>query len=459
VKHVKKFKIYESPDHVNYDKPYINLSYSDRDAIPFGYSKEDDDVMIGKKNHNDIHADLSNDYGKDYGGREVLYFSGRMWVKYKVISFWDYPNDYEQLKEVLEDIEAEYYVVNKETIKFDDEWKIEVIFDGDEQIINKYLFWGDSMLDGDQRYINDSKLIPINDYKGSGKRTAEELAKAHMEVGKGGKVDGFGSDYYNGKLPSGMSQAEYRNTKTKYHMNEVVQYAQYTYNKELNPLFWNNFLFDERIREKLLTIANEFYSDAGYEAQIEDITLTGSLANFNYNKFSDLDVHVIIDYKNINNDIKLVKNNFDGYRFMWNLRHNIRIKGHDVELYIQDIAEEHKSTGLYSLKNADWITKPVYNKPDIEKEEIDLKYLTYKSGINILDEISKKEMTPEVAFKNHLYATGFKGKILKGRKMGLEKDGEFSVQNILFKKLRNGGDFEKLIDLIGRLYDKIYSQT
>ena len=227
----------------------------------------------------------------------------------------------------------------------------------------------------------------------------------------------------------------------------------------MNPLFWNNFLFDERIREKLLTIANEFYSDAGYEAQIEDITLTGSLANFNYNKFSDLDVHVIIDYKNINNDIKLVKNNFDGYRFMWNLRHNIRIKGHDVELYIQDIAEEHKSTGLYSLKNADWITKPVYNKPDIEKEEIDLKYLTYKSGINILDEISKKEMTPEVAFKNHLYATGFKGKILKGRKMGLEKDGEFSVQNILFKKLRNGGDFEKLIELIGRLYDKIYSQT
>lgn len=234
--------------------------------------------------------------------------------------------------------------------------------------------------------------------------------------------------------------------------------AQFQYNKKLNPKFWNNSLFDERIREKLLTIANEFYKEFEYDVPISDIILTGSLANFNYNEYSDLDVHVVIDFKEVDPNIELVKAAVDGKRFMWNLRNNIKIKGHDVELYIQDITEEHKASGMFSLLENKWIKTPEYNEPEIDKELVRFKYSTYKSGINRLNDLSNEELMPEIASKYYLYAKELKEKIMKSRKAGLESGGEFSVDNLVFKKLRNGGDIEILIDVIGKFHDKIYSQ-
>jgi len=233
--------------------------------------------------------------------------------------------------------------------------------------------------------------------------------------------------------------------------------AQFTYNKELSPLFWNNFKFDEKARLKLLDITNEFYTDLGYDVEILDIVLTGSLCYFNYNQYSDLDVHIIINFKDIDNNIDLVKKALDGERFIWNLRHDIKIKGHNVELYIQDINEPHTSAGLYSLLNNKWIKKPKYDLPKIDKENVNFKYLTYKSGINRLEEISNSELNSKEARDYYEYARSYKKKISASRKIGLQKDGEFSVENLVFKKLRNGKDFGRLIDIITRFYDKIYN--
>ncbi|MCK9415409.1 hypothetical protein M0Q97_01975 [Candidatus Dojkabacteria bacterium] len=233
--------------------------------------------------------------------------------------------------------------------------------------------------------------------------------------------------------------------------------AQFTYNKVLSPLFWNNFKFDEKVRLKLLDIANEFYDDLSYDVEILDIVLTGSLCFFNYNQYSDLDVHIIINFKDINDDVELVKKAIDGERFIWNLRHDIKIKGHGVELYIQNIDDPHTSAGLYSLLNDKWIKTPKYDLPTIDKENVNFKYLTYKSGINRLEEISNSELNSKEARDYYEYARSYKKKISASRKIGLQKDGEFSVENLVFKKLRNGKDFGRLIDTITRFYDKIYN--
>ena len=47
---------------------------------------------------------------------------------------------------------------------------------------------------------------------------------------------------------------------------------------------------------------------------------------------------------------------------------------------------------------------------------------------------------------------------MKLRKEGLNKDGEFSIGNLTFKKLRNDGYIEKLIDVNSKSYDKIYTE-
>jgi hypothetical protein len=76
----------------------------------------------------------------------------------------------------------------------------------------------------------------------------------------------------------------------------------------------------------------------------------------------------------------------------------------------------------------------------------------------MLEEMSMEDMTPEVAKKNYLYVSLYKKKIKNERQNSLSKEGEFSVGNLVFKKLRNSGDYGKLIDIKTRLYDKIYSQ-
>ena len=93
------------------------------------------------------------------------------------------------------------------------------------------------------------------------------------------------------------------------------------YNKDLTPKSWYNKKFDKGVRQKLLNIVNA--STAEHTFIIDHIQLTGSLANYNYNRHSDLDVHILLDFSNINDDTDLVKQALDGKRFVWNLRHNI----------------------------------------------------------------------------------------------------------------------------------------
>lgn len=236
------------------------------------------------------------------------------------------------------------------------------------------------------------------------------------------------------------------------------QHAQFTYNVKLNDNFWENDDFDKKIGEKLITIAKNFYDTLNYDLEIIDIILTGSLANFNYNKFSDLDVHILIDFSKLNKDIDLVKRALDGYRFMWNIKHNIKIKEHEVELYLQDINESHTSTGVYSILFDKWLTKPIYNKPSINQDSVIFKYSTIVAGIDRLEKLSNTKMNNKLAKKYYDFVSIFKDKVLKSRKLALEKDGEFSEENLVFKKLRNSGHIEKLINTINIFYDKIYTQ-
>jgi len=240
--------------------------------------------------------------------------------------------------------------------------------------------------------------------------------------------------------------------------NDQVLERRIPYKKTLCPDIWESGVIIERIKIKLIKIAKDFYNDVELETEIKDIYLTGSMANYNYNDESDIDVHVVIDYSDVNEDTELVKKAIDGQRFIWNLRHNITIKGHDVELYIQDEKEEHCASGLYSLMNDKWIIKPVYNPPDVDTKDVNIKYEARVYDINKFEKLSKMNLTPEESDEYYNGSRDLKAKIMKSRKEGLTEEGEFSIENLVFKKLRKEGKIKKLIDIITRFYDKIYSQ-
>ena len=230
------------------------------------------------------------------------------------------------------------------------------------------------------------------------------------------------------------------------------------YQNELNPIFWSNKEFDASVREKLLQIAQEFYASFKLEIPIDDIQLTGSLANYNWTPKSDLDVHILIDFSKINPDVALVKKGIDGQRFIWNLRHNIVLRGHDVELYLQDVNEPHVASGLFSLLNNEWIRVPQYNPPQIDEMDVQKKFEGIVNDINQL-ESKLQNKDPEISPRElYEHAEKVKSRIMKMRKDGLAERGEFSVENLVFKKLRNEGYIQNLIDLISRSYEEIYNE-
>jgi predicted nucleotidyltransferase len=245
------------------------------------------------------------------------------------------------------------------------------------------------------------------------------------------------------------------------------------YNDELNPKFWTKKIkkdgsieweLDRSVRRKLLKIADDFYSkfeDTIGKPKIVDVQLTGSLANYNYTKYSDLDVHVLIDFDKIDAPKKVLNTAIHGIKFIWNLRHDIKIRGHEVEAYMEDLNSDEPlvSSGLYSLKDGEWITKPVFDPPIVNPVDVQNKFESIASDIDKLEQKliknTKLDKDAKLLFER---AGKLKNKIMKMRKEGLSKEGEFSVGNLAFKKLRNKGYIEKLIDTISLAYDKIYSE-
>ncbi len=227
------------------------------------------------------------------------------------------------------------------------------------------------------------------------------------------------------------------------------------YNDTLHPSFWDAAKnFDQDLREKLLAIAQDVSEGAGVKTDlIDDIQLTGSMANFNYTDFSDLDVHILLDFAKINHDEDLVKKALDGKRFVWNLRHDITMGGHDVEVYFQDTEEPHKASGLYSILNNEWIREPEHNEPEVDARDVSAKADRIKGEIADL-EVALQSTPAEELDNLAEAAAALRAKVAKMRKDSLEANGEFGIGNLAFKELRNSEDMGRLIDVAHAIYDK-----
>lgn len=230
------------------------------------------------------------------------------------------------------------------------------------------------------------------------------------------------------------------------------------YNDTLHPSFWDAAKnFDQSLRESLLTIAQDVSEGAGVKTDlIEDIQLTGSMANYNYTDYSDLDVHILLDFDKINHDEDLVKRALDGKRFVWNLRHDIKMGGHDIEVYFQDVDEPHKASGLYSILNNEWIREPIHDEPEVDARDVSAKADRIKGQISDL-EVELGVTDGEGLDDLNEAADALRDKVARMRKDSLEANGEFGIGNLAFKELRNSGYMERLIDISNAIYDKKFS--
>ena len=238
---------------------------------------------------------------------------------------------------------------------------------------------------------------------------------------------------------------------------ESIDVSSFEVHDDINRDFWNQEedRLDPEIREKLLAIAKDFYDSLEVgEAQFSDITFTGSLAALNYSKFSDVDLHILVDFSDVDDKTELVREYFNAMKSVWNRLHDIHIKGYEVEVYVQDINDPHEAQGLYSVLNDEWIKVPTPERSNFDRDNVK------KKAASLMDQIDRvpKLITDKKYEEAEQYADKLRVKIRKMRKTGLESVGAYSVENLAFKVLRRNDYLEKLSDAKREAYDKRLSQ-
>ena len=237
---------------------------------------------------------------------------------------------------------------------------------------------------------------------------------------------------------------------------ESIDVSSFEVHDDISRDFWNQEedRLDPEIREKLLAIAQDFYNSLEVgDAQFSDITFTGSLAALNYSKFSDVDLHILVDFSDVDDKTELVREYFNAMKSMWNRLHDIQIKGYEVEVYVQDINDPHEAQGLYSVLNDEWIKVPTPERSNFDRDNVK------KKAASLMDQIDRvSNLIDEKKYEEaEQYADKLKLKIRKMRKTGLETVGAYSVENLAFKVLRRNDYLEKLSGAKREAYDSLHS--
>ncbi len=211
------------------------------------------------------------------------------------------------------------------------------------------------------------------------------------------------------------------------------------FHKELSSKIWTESkTLKKEVRTALQNIANAFIEPLEIDKRsIIDIIITGSMCNYNYTKYSDIDLHIVADYSYLCDDcVKFsIADCMDAKRSLWNDKHDITIYGIDVELYIHDMKDKITgNAGVYSIKNNKWLRIP--------SKDIKINYdnaLIIKKAETLMNQIDDTLLSGDTET-----IAKIQDKIRSMRKSGLEKYGEYSTENLTFKILRNNGYLDKL---------------
>jgi hypothetical protein len=202
---------------------------------------------------------------------------------------------------------------------------------------------------------------------------------------------------------------------------------------------WTGDKLQPEVRKHLLAVAERFLQFVGVPLQVNDIILTGSMANYSYAPSSDLDVHVVYDPAQFADD-EVAREMFNAKRALWNSQHDVKVSSHDVEVYPHALGEPHAATGIYSILHDRWLIVPVKGSVVVDADAARQKAETLKAQVEAAESYEELDAIAQ--------------KIKRMRVTGLLATGEFSPENLAFKILRNDGTMEKLIDKRNKCMDK-----
>ena len=209
---------------------------------------------------------------------------------------------------------------------------------------------------------------------------------------------------------------------------------------QLNPKFFEFGKLKPVIAEKSLDVAAFFAHMIDLNPDlVEDIVVTGSNTGFDYRDSSDFDIHLVVDKDQLNCDEEFVDEYFRLAKKNFDTEHDVTFYGVPVELYVEDVNDSPPSgAGRYSLFENEWLQKPTKDLPDENSSEVQMKVRTLSNEVDdlIADRVDVSHMKK------------MSDKIRHMRTKGLSRSGMSSVDNLIFKALRNNGTLQKIKNYI-----------
>lgn len=202
------------------------------------------------------------------------------------------------------------------------------------------------------------------------------------------------------------------------------------------------------VRDRLLQITKQYAEDSevlNYN-DILDAEIVGSNASYNYTSQSDLDLHLVVNMENLSCDPALFQLACNAEKINFNKYYDIKVKGIDVELYVEDVKSCTASNGIYSVFKDEWIKFPA--KIEVPSFEDDAGYNTLLSEYKTKAEALLEPDTSAEDIDNYINS------LYTLRRSGIMTDGEFSQGNFIFKEIRNLGLLNALKDLLKDIRSK-----
>jgi hypothetical protein len=211
----------------------------------------------------------------------------------------------------------------------------------------------------------------------------------------------------------------------------------YEEHDRLNPKLWDGEQLRPEVKSTLLKVADKFQEFIDLDVPVLDIHITGGQVTYHYTEKSDLDLHLIIDYDKIDCD-REVEELLDSKRLLFKEKYHINIRGIPVEPGTEDQNRPTVSSA-WSLKTDSWVREPKNYSGKINTEEVEKQSIQWQKIIRSV----LNQNDPETAQKVL--------KLLrKYRKIGLKQTGEYGVENLVYKTLRNTGTLEQLVKYVER---------
>jgi hypothetical protein len=223
----------------------------------------------------------------------------------------------------------------------------------------------------------------------------------------------------------------------------------------LEPQIWQNEKLNATVKSKLMKIATDFYNGLKLpsEVKMKDVIFTGSLANYNWSKFSDVDLHIVLDFSQLEGGDQFKEDFFWAQKALWNQEHDITIFDYPVEIYAQDIKAKLVASAVYSVKFDKWVLKPEHENFKLNKRVIKNKAEMFIERLKDIRDDYKAKDYQSVVDK----VSALKDKIKKYRTAGLDNGGEFSLENLVFKVLRRTPFMDILDSYKAKAYDTLMS--